>query len=151
MKVHAGISRLQSILYWAIVLASAGCSSAEPKLFRITGKVSIDGVPASGVIIGFWPADPKTDMRFHSGYARADEEGGFTLGDGIDSGLGAGEYKVTFSRIVRPDGSPTREGKLNEKGARESLPAKYLNREDTPESVHVNEGTNVFHFDLKRH
>ena len=79
--------------------------------------------------------------------------GQFRLGEGsANSGLVAGEYKVTFSQTV-DRGKPVygSGGKKSEPVAgKEAVPAAYRDPKTTPETVRVGADSTTFQFAIKR-
>jgi hypothetical protein len=64
-------------------------------------------------------------------------------------GLEAGDYKVTFSRMVVGGKVMTGQGKKPDQiGARQSLPERYTDREKTDASARVAKDSNDFVFNL---
>ena len=83
-----------------------GCSS-EPSRYVVTGTVTMDGAPASLVVVSFLPAAPDT---IGGSIVPTDATGKFTMGEeGKNNGLPRGEYKVTFSQTL-VKGKPTLAG-----------------------------------------
>ena len=83
-----------------------GCSSA-PKLYVVTGTVTVNGKPAEGAIINFHPDDNSVDTAS----AVADSTGAFKPISQSLPGMRAGHYKVT---VIWPDPSkkPTESQKM---------------------------------------
>jgi hypothetical protein len=109
-----------------IGLAICGCgrASSAPKIqtLPIKGTVTLDGKPLPGANVVFMAADPPVAFV------------GTTKGDGTYELQGAegragniqGDYKVTISRMVKPDGSELAPGEMPAiVGAVEKLPPKY--------------------------
>jgi hypothetical protein len=131
---------------------SSGCSFEEPR-YPVSGTVAIDGVPAGLTMVRFLPADPNTDPRF-AGMTMADDNGKFSIGaDGKNTGLPAGEYKVTFTQTVDGSGKPIvgSGGKKSEAVAgKEAVPQAYRDIKTTPVTVQVGRNSNTFTFDIKK-
>ena len=83
----------------ALVFAS-GCSQDGPKLYPVTGTVSVNGKPAGSALV-FLHRKGKTDMAEPTPYATAAEDGTFKIlwQPGRD-GATPGDYSVT---VVWPD------------------------------------------------
>ena len=131
-------------------VALLGCD-AEPARYAATGKVTMDGAPAPFVVVSFRSADPKSTS---GGRGSTDATGKFTVGEnGKNTGLQAGDYKVTFSQtLVR--GKPTLAGsggkkEEKEKTEKEAVPDEYRDPQNTPHSATIGSGTNDFTFDIK--
>ena len=85
-----------SLLLMGSVFLS-GCSQA-PKLYLVTGTVTVKGKPAVGAIVNFHP----DDSAIETASAVADSEGSFKPISHSLTGLRAGRYKVT---VIWPDPS----------------------------------------------
>ncbi len=125
---------------------AAGCSHA-PALIPVTGLVKLDGRPAEGVQVSFWPADEAgAESRDRYGAGRTGPDGRFELRAFSGPGVERGDYKVTFSRAAvggkaAPGGKPER--------ARESLPERYTGRETTDATAKVGKDQTDFVFELR--
>jgi hypothetical protein len=76
-------------------------------------------------------------------------DGRFELKSVAGKGLEAGDYKVTFSRMVVGGKVMTGQGKKPDQiGARQSLPERYTDREKTDASARVAKDSNDFVFNL---
>ena len=76
-------------------LNSCGRSNRLP-VYPVKGTVLVDGKPAKGVQLSFWPENGAADVGAYSPQAETDENGAFVLstyepGDGAP----AGKYSVT--------------------------------------------------------
>lgn len=128
-----------------VCLVSIGCGGGveEPQfregLVPVSGKITVDGEAMAGVAVTFTPkAAGAAGARISIG--TTDEQGQFTLytppgGPGVKledfPGALPGDYTVTFSRFVLPDGSPwdartSEEGPMNV-GATETMPIRVTN------------------------
>src|SRR5262245_51624881 len=98
-----GRMRLCSFRPWvilAIASLAAGCGG-EPDLLRVTGTVKIDGRPAEGVQVSFWPADAAgRNSRYRFALGMTGRDGRFEARSVSEKGIEAGDYKVTFSRSI---------------------------------------------------
>ena len=98
----------------------------------VSGTVKLDGQPAAGVGVMFFPVGMTRGTTY---YANTDQSGRYELqaSDG-QKGAPVGEYKVTCSKYVMPDGSPfTSDGSMSPEmaGAKELLPPKYSDQSQT--------------------
>ena len=141
----------QCLVVLAGIALLASCSS-QPTLIAVTGTVTIDGKPASGVQVRFQPAevDEKAPYtQYASGVT--DAQGRFTLsvGDGSE-GIQAGNYKVVFSRRVdRNNSQPANpKGKAEGPGVVELIPSRYRDRNETPVAAKVSENSKEFTFEI---
>ncbi|MFM7316165.1 MAG: hypothetical protein ACKO85_02895 [Isosphaeraceae bacterium] len=132
-------------------LLLSGCSSSEPSRYAVSGKVTMDGKPASLVTVNFIPGDPDSTNR---GSGPTDPNGVFKIGeDGKNSGLPAGEYKVSFSQTLI-NGKPTLAGsggKAEEKvkTEREAVADEFRDPKTSPVTATIGSGTNEFTFEIK--
>lgn len=119
------------LLAWPplIVAAAIGCNTgkAAPKLHPITGTVILNGKPLPGADVTFIPLGDTVGIR---SAGRTSPDGTYELlcQRGKEKGAVEGQFKVTISRRLMPDGSPVPEDDKTppiESPARESLPAIY--------------------------
>ena len=81
------------------LLLAAGCSK-ESELMPVSGTVTLDGKPVSGMIVTFAP-EGETDGNGALGYV--DEKGHFTLRDARgEPGAHAGQYRISFYPALKP-------------------------------------------------
>lgn len=120
-----------ALLVVAVSLLLAGCSPAgdRPPLGTVTGKVTVDGQPLSGVIISFMPDSGRAAT------ATTNDQGEYQLIylDGVQ-GCKVGPNTIGF--FVPTGGSPSH-----------PIPKKYQEKSDI--KVDVKAGKNTFDFDLK--
>jgi len=139
-----------------IVLLSvwfAGCGQGpdEPPLVPVSGTVTLDDKPLSGALVTFIPTGNTkgTDVS-----GRTDRDGRYKLVTPKGrAGAAAGTYRVTISRLLRPDGSeylPDPAVPPVEAPARESLPPHYSDPERTRLTATVPEAGATADFPLKR-
>lgn len=137
-----------------LVLGVSGCgggrSSDQPALVPVSGTVTLDGSPAAGVGVMFFPTG---QTRGNPCYGNTDESGRYELlaGGPDQKGAPVGEYKVTCSKYVMPDGTPfTSDGSQSPEmaGAKEALPPKYSQQDTTELKATVPEGGGTINFDL---
>jgi len=86
---HVGLS----FVLLALLLTTA-CSSG-PKLYPVSGKVTVKGQPAVGATVMFFPSGGEKGASPSTGVCGAD--GTFTLSTGTGDGAPAGDYVVTVS------------------------------------------------------
>ena len=134
------------------VLVVAGCggsNSSLPKLMPVSGTVTLDGKPCSGVVVSFIPIG-STHGTGAGGYT--DKAGKYEL-TATHGGKGTpvGEYRVIASKLVMPDGSDFPFGSnlapINS-SAREFLPPKYSDRTRTVLRTTVHDGNNTIDFPI---
>jgi len=91
---HPG--RLLPLLVLAAFLAPviSGCGGGKGnKLPKVTGTVNVDGKPADGAVLLFYPEGG----RAATATGTADASGKFTIVTNMEPGIAAGRYKVTAS------------------------------------------------------
>jgi len=107
-----------------------------------TGRVTVAGKPLAGATVRFLPTIQSTGGREAS--AVTDESGRYemsTLVPGVSpdesKGVVPGEYVVAISRVAMPDGAPAPPDIIDEndaiaRGARQHVPEKYTDPENSP-------------------
>ncbi len=141
------------ILLGCFVICLAGCGgsgSTESTLevFPVSGTVTVDGKALQSVTVFF---DPQEGTKGTGGGAVTDASGNFKVLYRDDrEGVPQGTYKVLFSHLVQPDGSPIpQDATAADVGAVNSLPGKYNDPENTPVSATVKATNEPFKFELK--
>ena len=113
--------------------------------------------PVSGVVLVGGAAHPHIEITFlplpgtsgTGGFARTDAQGQFELKHRSGkSGIEAGEYKVLFSLVTKPDGSPLGPEDDAATEGTEWLPARYQDLQKTPETVTIAPGGTTLNFEL---
>ena len=128
MKEHSGA--FESIrVFFCLFLATSqwGCGERlppGPELFPVNGTVILDGKPLAGATVLF---HPRPGTAGNGGFGVTDDQGKFTLTDNTGKpGCPAGEYGVTFSKLVQKDGSPVPPGPAGDQvDKKESIPRVY--------------------------
>lgn len=92
MTLHCKFS-LRTTTLIALV-AAAGCGGSSGSLVQATGKVSVDGAPASGAVLLFFPVGSK-EMDVASGQAGSD--GTYKLTSNLKDGIAPGNYQITVT------------------------------------------------------
>lgn len=110
------------------MLPGCGGGSDRPPLGRVTGRVTIDGQPFSGVIIAFLPESGRPAT------AVTDKDGKYDLDYLDEKGCKVGPNTIGF--MVPTGGSPSH-----------AIPKKYENKSDLVRDV--KDGPNTFDFDLE--
>jgi hypothetical protein len=93
------------------MIGGCGQKVVQPveNLVPVGGKVTFDGKPQAGIGVSFIPTGGNTESRGGNGVT--DAQGAFALKNYMgQDGVPAGQYVVTFSWIVGPDGSPPKPG-----------------------------------------
>lgn len=92
MQLHCKFSLLTTTLI--ALVAAAGCGGSSGSLVPATGKVSVDGSPASGAVVLFYPVG-SAQMDVASGQAGSD--GVYKLTSNLKEGIAPGTYQVTVT------------------------------------------------------
>jgi hypothetical protein len=136
------------VLYFAIT----SWLDAPPRMYQVTGTVTVNGKPADLVAVYFWPADmtSRRNFMFRNATGTTDGQGKFALKSGAGSeGIAAGDYKVTFSRpMVRGKAVSATARKSSTTGATESIPVQYCEPDQTPVTATVSDKHRDFTFDV---
>lgn len=139
-------------LFIVAITITAGCGDKGPKMAPVKGTVTIDGKPAAGAKVAFYPTN---NSRPSGGVA--DASGNFELftktkGDGAL----VGDHAVTVTLLKPPpaskkpppdyaiEGPPV---KINKSDW--IVPEKYSVKETSGLTAQVKAGTNDIKFDLK--
>ncbi len=130
-----------SRIFLAVCLSSAvictGCSGGMVrKTGKVSGKIELDGVPLSDVVIVF------EDAAQGFGASTAVNDGVYQF----ETPLVVGDYKVTIQPPPAP--APTAAASAADSPSAE-IPKQYLNASDTDLEASVQEGANTFDFELK--
>lgn len=139
--------QIPPLAFLLLLAALAGCSGGGES-FPVTGTVTLDGKPAEGVQVKFFPAgDGDKDDRERYGTGVSGKDGKFELRSFSEKGFPSGEYKVTFSRPVA-NGKVAADPTKKVPQTRESLPAKYVDLDKTTVTAGVSKSKHEFGFDL---
>lgn len=128
-----------------------GCGNRAIKTEKVTGTVTLDGVPLEGAMVGF---NPKVKGEGHAGYAVTDSSGRFILQTQLGAagaGTTLGEYAITVTKSEQVVVGKTKNDygqDMETKQVREVLPLIYANPNKTPFSAKVEPGENDFKFEL---
>lgn len=132
-----------------LCLAICGCapSGSPPKLktLPVKGAVFLDDKPLAGANVVFMAGTPPKALA-----GTTKEDGTYELQtlEGREGSL-QGDYKVTISRMVKPDGSPLAPGELQAMvGGIEQLPARYSRFDATELSQTVSPEGGTYDFKL---
>ena len=127
-----------------LLLSVPGCGDGRLTCHPVRGQVFVDGKPAHGAKVYFFPVNPPSDHRANCPIGQVDESGSFTVttyaeGDGAP----AGEYILCFDWPSLHPIKQTFDG-----GDR--LDGKYYSKEASQFRFTVNPGPNeTQRFDLK--
>jgi hypothetical protein len=131
---------------FGIVVGLSGCDSGGPPLGKVTGKVTLDGKPAPGIVLTFVPESGGSPS-----YGVSDGEGKYVLKFTDDKdGAMIGKHKVTLESQPGLSKEEMAEMKASGESVPDftpaSLPKKY--RGDGTISVEVNRGNNDIPIEL---
>jgi hypothetical protein len=104
---------------------AVGCGG--PKLPQVTGKVTVDGQPAEGAVLIFFPEDSTTSSVAS---AVSSSDGTFQLVSDMNSGIAIGRYNVSIS-WPDPSKKPTERETMmgNFEPGRDLLNARYASKD----------------------
>src|SRR5262245_63676 len=141
---------MPAVALWAAALAGCG-GGGEGDAVAVRGTVTLDGKALPGAVVTFTPTG---STRGVGGRGRTGPDGGYTL-QGLRGGSGvpAGTYQVTVSKLMLPDGSDFPENSPVspiDSRATEQLPAVYSDPNQTALSANVPAGGGAVDFPLKR-
>ena len=113
--------------------------------YPVTGKATIGGQPAQGVLITFEPVDPTTGQ---SAQGQVDDQGMYKLFTGAEGHEGAkpGKYKVVLKQvssptIYEPGKAPAASGGVPGVPPN-TFPDEWASAQSTPKEVEVKAETN---------
>jgi hypothetical protein len=131
-----------------LLLAALGCGKSDRvPVVPVSGTVTLNGEPLPGAAVTFIPAGETLGT---GGSAVTAADGSYTLTSREGRGLVPGEYRVTISRWLRPDGSPPpAEVAPIDSDARETLPERFSDRDQTILTATVSEGGAAIDFPLR--
>ena len=144
-------ARLPFQLLLALVmpaLAVSGCGGAKGNnLPKVSGVVNVDGKPADGAVLLFYPEGG----RAAAATGTADASGKFTIVTNMEPGIALGRYKVTASW---PDPSQRATAEDLQRGvskdATDLLGGRYVAPDRTPLTAEITVATKELPpFDLK--
>jgi hypothetical protein len=137
--VKSKISHFLALAAISLVFAS-GCGSAYNS--SVAGVVKLDGKTLPRGLVGFHPVSAGP-----SAYAVIDENGGYTVRTGRESGLPPGEYCVTVSANELPATERTESGNPPPPG-KSITPAWYRTKQASGLKFKVEPGKNEINLDL---
>jgi hypothetical protein len=140
------------VLFLALGFGLIGCGAGQEadKLHYVPvqGKLTVNGKSLGEAELFFFPMG---ETKGRGSWARTDPEGKFVLrGFGGSNGAVPGEYAVTVSRLVMPDGSDIPTVKPTKPlQTREIMPTEYTNRQRTPLKRTIPEEGGTIDIDLQ--
>ena len=136
----------------ALFLVATGCGSISYetnfKVSPVTGRITHGGEPLADAHVTLNPLS-EMPKGFTGAGGRTDAQGNFEIMSGTQKGAPAGDYKLTVSKLVGPDGEKLErvsdggvdQGQLVASGrSTERIPAPYKDKELSPIDVVVKEG-----------
>lgn len=94
MNVQRHVPMTILVLLAILILAGSGCGGTKGNnLPKVTGSVTVDGQPADGAVLLFYPEGG----RAATATGTADASGKFTVITNMEPGIAVGRYKVTAS------------------------------------------------------
>lgn len=139
----ASLRAASAVLIAAFVSGCAG-EVKGPEVVPVRGTVKRGDAPVAGARVTFMPTAPKVNPAG----GVTDANGGYQIFYGSRAGLPVGDYKVTISQLVTPDGKPfeAKEGELDagqlkmQGKVKEGLPPKYSDPSKTELTFKVEAG-----------
>ncbi len=137
----------------------SGCDKGPKKVIPdksvpVTGMITIEGKPLGNARVTFFPTEAPQGDGAASGYT--DSAGKYELramfGDKMVTGAAPGRYKVSVSKMLRPDGTtvpPESKEPPIMSGARESIAIEYSAWDRTEQTATVSSSGGTFDFDVK--
>jgi hypothetical protein len=150
MRILPGALVICALLLPVLAGCEGGASGDLPELVPVSGTVTLDGEPESGVQVTFVPTG---STKGGSSYGATDESGKYELtADDGRKGAAVGEFQVMCNKWVMPDGSdfvgePGGPSPM-EAGASELLPPRYSREDATELTATVPAGGGTVDFDL---
>lgn len=130
-----------------LTLAAVGCGKSKPAEVPVSGRVIVNGKPATGATVVLHPVNAAPDASHPT--ARVDEKGEFVVTvPETEKQPAAGEYRVTLTWFISTTPKNAQEG--DPRILWNQLPTKYSRIDTTPISTIVKpEGTEPISIDIK--
>ncbi len=104
-------------------LLVGGCNQGTPGLVQVTGKLLVDGKPAEGASLVFFPDSTDDPSKIAAGVV--DSSGQYSLLTNLQPGIHPGKYKVTATWPDRPKDNPGNFSLGNTKEPPDLLKGRY--------------------------
>ena len=145
----SSLSRFKSAILTSLALLLVACFSAcnsEPKLYPLTGKVTLGGKAYERLIVYFRPINKQVET-YNLGVGETDRQGNLALRSSAGDGLAAGKYRVTFT-CLRQESSDEPIGARGEKP--EDSDRSVVAVELVPEAYREGIGASTVEFEIKK-
>jgi hypothetical protein len=131
----------------ALFAGTVGCGGSADGI-AVTGTVTLDDRPLPHAVVTFYPVGATGGL---GGSGKTGPDGAYAVTSARGGrGIAPGEYKVVVSRPLRPDGSPPDPNTPPiESDARETLPARYSDRDASELKAVVSKDATVHTFALQ--
>lgn len=127
-----------TVVFPVLVTVFSGCGSNGPTLYKVTGKITMDGEPLKNAEVRFLPI-PKGNEPVRPSSAMTDDKGNYTLEySSKKSGAKPGSYQVFVST--------KRKAMPEVPAVPESVPDVYNTK--TRLEAEIDDKTRTFNFDL---
>ena len=105
-KIQRGLWPILSLLVLCLLPGCGGTvKGAVEKIVPASGTIKLDGSPAGGIRIRLTPINETKTVG--GAWAVTKDDGSFTVMHWSNKeGITPGSYLITFSKLVKPDGSP---------------------------------------------
>ncbi|MDP1796360.1 MAG: hypothetical protein Q8K78_02715 [Planctomycetaceae bacterium] len=99
------VGGIASLMLVSLVSGCGGVKAPVEKLVNASGVIKLDGKPAEAVRIRFTPINETKTVG--DAWAVTKEDGSFTVTHWSNKeGVTPGSYQITFSKLVKQDGTP---------------------------------------------
>lgn len=135
-------------LFSVLIVCVVGCGGGAkgPEFVKVQGKITVDGAPLQGLVVGFSP-DPSKKTKGPMSVGRTDAAGEYTLsGPAGRAGAVPGFHIVT---VACPMIGSTADGKPPAPTSPCNLPATLGNVQQSGLTAEVKVGGGPINFDLK--
>ena len=131
-------SRYFTLSAVALGLLASGCTTGTPGLVQVTGKMLVDGKPAEGASLVFFPDGADDPSKIAAGVV--DSSGQYTLITNLEPGIHPGKYKVTAT-WPEPPKEDERFSMGNSKDPPDLLKGRYSSAKKTNLTAEITSST----------
>lgn len=132
-------SQCFTLLALTTAVLAAGCTKGTPGLVQVTGKMTVDGKPAEGASLVFFPDGADDPSKIAAG--TVDSTGQYKLVTNLEPGIHPGKYKVTATWPDRPKDSKRGFSMSNAEDPPDLLKGRYSSPMKTKLTAEVNADT----------